>query len=599
MPRPVRLLAAAAVLLLVAGAAPAADPPDLTLPYPAKAPLVLHVHGIGRTKDRLTKMLAALPPDDARALNRHLDAAMKAALAGRKLSAVPPDGRTFVVFHDLGKLSDEIPPISVLVPVTGYREFRETFLTDDERKSFQVGADRVDSVKSVAGGGEVTVFLVDLKDYVALTLERAAADDYAGKYERARSGAMGPDLAASFLEADVSLYANMALINEAHREDIRNLKALLEFSLQQAQMNDLLPGFDKRQLELAKQAVGGFFQGVEDCRGAVLAAEFRPAGLNVRFQAHFADDSPTARLLKSEAPTPLADLGRLPGGMGGYSASRFGPKTGPLVRSFGTAFQGAPEDAGGAARVEKFEAEIAAAGPGTELAATSPDAALGVTEYARPAMAAAAERTLYQELGKGARVGGVVLREPPRVTEAAQKHRGFTLAEVKLVFDFEATVAALPENARGPALAILKRTAREKTVTWLGTDGKVVVRATARDWPAARKLLDAYLDGTAGVGGEAGFQLTRKNLPADATAIRLFETREAVLAVLDYYREMAKGLPGDLPPIGPVKSVPGEPTYVGLALTLRPQAVTVDLFVPGAAMNVAARMLGPLFRNIE
>ena len=69
--------------------------------------------------------------------------------------------------------------------------------------------------------------------------------------------------------------------------------------------------------------------------------------------------------------------------------------------------------------------------------------------------------------------------------------------------------------------------------------------------------------------------------------------------LLDYYREMAKGLPGDLPPLGPVKPVPGDPTYVGLALTLRPQSVTVDLFVPGPAMNVAVRMLAPLFRNIE
>ena len=101
----------------------------------------------------------------ARAVNRQLDAAMKQALAGRKLSAVPPDGRVFVVFHDLGKLSDEIPPISLLLPVTGYKEFRDTFLTDAERKTFQPGADGVDSVKSVTGDAEVTVFLVDLKDY--------------------------------------------------------------------------------------------------------------------------------------------------------------------------------------------------------------------------------------------------------------------------------------------------------------------------------------------------------------------------------------------------------------------------------------------------
>ena len=36
-----------------------------------------------------------------------------------------------------------------------------------------------------------------------------------------------------------------------------------------------------------------------------------------------------------------------------------------------------------------------------------------------------------------------------------------------------------------------------------------------------------------------------------------------------------------------------------MALTLKPETATVDVFVPGAAMNVGVKMLAPLFRNIE
>ena len=56
---------------------------------------------------------------------------------------------------------------------------------------------------------------------------------------------------------------------------------------------------------------------------------------------------------------------------------------------------------------------------------------------------------------------------------------------------------------------------------------------------------------------------------------------------------------GAFPAIGSVKPVKGDATYIGMALTLKPQAATADLFVPGAAMNVVAKMIAPLFKNVE
>jgi hypothetical protein len=144
-----------------------------------------------------------------------------------------------------------------------------------------------------------------------------------------------------------------------------------------------------------------------------------------------------------------------------------------------------------------------------------------------------------------------------------------------------------------------KRANKERSTTWIGTDGKVVYHLSAPDWPTAQKALESFLDGNAGVGADAGYQLTRKNLPSEATAIMLFETQSLITMLLDYARETMKSIPADLPPLGKPKAIKTDATYIGVALTLKPQSVTLDLFVPTTSMNVAARMLVPLFKPID
>src|SRR5581483_10733688 len=67
MSHALRLPLAAAVLALAAGPAPAAPAPDAgknaVLPYPAKAPVVVHVNGLEQVRDRLGKAMTAAAPD--------------------------------------------------------------------------------------------------------------------------------------------------------------------------------------------------------------------------------------------------------------------------------------------------------------------------------------------------------------------------------------------------------------------------------------------------------------------------------------------------------------------------------------------------------
>jgi hypothetical protein len=603
MSQRLRLPLAAAVLALAAGTTAAAPAPDTgknaVLPYPAKAPVVVQVNGLEQVRDRLGKALTAAAPDLAPKLNKEIDDALKQALQGRHLSAVAK-GRLFLVVHDVSKIADDEPAVSLLVPVADYKAFRESFLTAEEKKSFEKGKDGVDTVKSSAAGNEMTVYLVDLKDYVAVTPDKATADTYAGKYTRAETKEMGAELAASFLAADVSLFVNLDLINDLYGEQIRQFKTLTDFALGQAQMGGMIPGLGKKQIEAFKTIANGIFQGLEDCRGLVVAAELRPEGANVRIQARFADDTPTGRMLRSETPTPLSGLQALPRGLTIYVGSKIGKSFTDVFKALAQEFAAADDDEKGAAALERLMADLAAAGPQGEYAANAPpETNLTVAAYKDPAKAVAAQTKLYQSLDAGSRMANIVLKEKPKVTEAAQTEGGFSFTEVRLHFDFEASVKDLPEPVKESTLATMKRAAKEKTAMWIGTDGKVVLTLTAKDWAAAKKVLDDYRGGKAGVGSVPGFALTRKNLPAEASMIGLAETGEMIQALADQLKALADNIPGFPVPLGGVKAPKGEPTYLGLALTLKRETATVDVFVPGAAMNVAVKMLAPLFKNIE
>ncbi|MFO0798617.1 MAG: hypothetical protein U0804_14175 [Gemmataceae bacterium] len=601
MLRTLRLPLAAALALAAAG--PVAAQPagkNVSLPYPAKAPLVVAVNGWQKTTERLTKMTDALPQAEAEKVRGGLELGIDKVFEGRKTESVPGDRRLFGVIHDFSKLGDEEPAFAVLLPVTGYTEFKRSFLTAGERDTVAKAGKGVESVEVSFGGGPAKkMFLADLKDYVALSPSEEVAASYAAPYTRAQSGSMGPDLSGTFMAADAAVYVNMEVINDLYGEQIRSVKGLIDFGLGQAEMQGKIPGLDGRQIDVVKTMFTGLLQGVEDAQGLLLAMEFRPEGLRFAARTRFTTDSPTSTALAAEAPAPLTDLGKLPQGLGVYGGWRFGRKLSDTFRPFTQNFTAPDGQDETDAKITKLLNQVSAAGAGVEVTGSSgSNAGIVMSQYKNAKQAAAGLVGAYGAVPVGGKVMGVVTKEKTRVTDAAQTHRGFTFAEMKLAFDFEATIQSLPEQARETTLGNLKRVAKERMTFWIGTDGKTVATLTAEDWGAASKLLDDYLDGTAGVGTEAGFKTTRSNLPADATAVYLAETSQAVQMITD----QVKGIPtpNGRPAIGKLGNVQGgEPTYLGFALTLKPQGAGVDVFVPGTAMNVAARMLAGAFRRVE
>lgn len=597
----VSVVALAALAPEARAAAPA--PPDagkvVTFPFPAKAPIVVQLNGIGSTRDRLMTMLKAALPDDFDAISKQADEGFKLLLADRKLTAIPKDGRVYVVVNDIAALFENTPAISVLVPVTSYKEFRESFLTADERKTFDAGKNGVDDVKFTVFGTDQAVHMVDLKEYVAISPDKTTAESYAKRYTRATTTGMAAEVARTFLASDLAVYVNFEIINEKYGEQIKAAKGLVDFGIQQGLMGGMLPGVNKRQIEAAKTMLQGVFQGVEDCRGLVVGVEFRPEGLNVRLQAQFADDSTTASVLKAESPGALADLGKLPAGLGQYSGYAIGKKFGAAVRGLTAEFAPADDDEKGNAALDERLKELFAAGPLADIAGNGmPNASLTVSKYTDPKKATAALVGCYQAVSAGGRVQSVVLKDAPKVVADAKKYKEFALTEVRLSFDFDATVKDLPDGLKESTLAQVKRVVTEKMSVWIGTDGTTVVQVSAKDWDAASGTLDQFFQNTKTVGATEGYKLTRKHLPADTSIVLLLETGSTLSMVLESLSALEGAIP-DFPKLGKIKPPGGEPTFIGIAVTLKGDTATANVFVPVKAISAGRKLLDNLFKNIE
>jgi len=122
--------------------------------------------------------------------------------------------------------------------------------------------------------------------------------------------------------------------------------------------------------------------------------------------------------------------------------------------------------------------------------------------------------------------------------------------------------------------------------------GKRFVAVTAPDWATAKALLDGAVDKKATASGDAAFAATRKQLPAEAGTITLFDAVKGLSFVGEYLKGLGGAIPGlpvDLPKIGKVN---GDPAYLGFAVGLNGDAARVDVFVPVGAVKLVRQAFG-------
>jgi hypothetical protein len=582
----------ALTLTIPAAAAPSPAEQDTALAQvPAKAPLVLQLRGFERTRERLNVLIKNALPEFAAQAKAHMDEALTKALDGRELKGISKDGHIFLVFTELP--SPGAPPkMAFLVPVTKYETFRDGLLKDDERKALKAAPA---GYESTTISGEAVYFVNRKNGYAVVAADADVAVTFAGKYD-GLAGKVSKPIARELLAADLSIYADTAAIKKEHGEAIKQLQQTLKQALEQSP--------DKNTAEQASRIFGPVFQGIADSKAVVASFDLRPEGVLLHVELDVAADSKTNTIFKQGKSLPLADLRKLPAGQMLYEGMVVTPEE---VKGFGSlmlyGITPAGEDREDDA-VRKAIDELAAAGPRQKLdAMTIPMSGLSVAKYDNPARAVAAQIKLYKALKAGSAYGSM-LKENPVVKEGAQKHAGFDFNSVSLKWDldkmFEKLGAALNEGQKKAMAEYMKAMLGEGMDLWFGTDGKTVLTVIARDWPAARALVDRYLKGEGTVGQTQPFQDAAKHLPANASLLMLINVPQyaemIVKAVVSILRQ--SDLPIPIPEGFEKPAVKGQPSYLGIGLTLEPGRGGFDVWVAATSAHDVYKMyLERLFKQ--
>jgi hypothetical protein len=577
-------------VLLAAGrpaaAAPAPGDRSSLAQVPATAPIVLYLRGAEAVKDRLLVTLKAALPELLPRIQPMLDNLVKDGIEGRKLAGVPKDGPIFLVFTELPKPADNPPKMAVVLAVNKYEEFRDALLKEDERKNLKSNGE---GVERTTIDNREAVYFVDKKGYAVVSPSEEVANALAKKLN-GLDGKMSKTQAAKMLSSDFALYANLSTVNKEYADQIKEAKEAVTKGLEQ--VGDSVGKAQKNGIEMAKKAIGPIFQAVEDSQGVLLTVDCRPGGFALHVQSELRTGSTTAGLLEGLKLSGFKDLDRMPGGQVFYTGIQTG---GRMLEMVGALIQGAadPDSKEAKASAQAME-QLAKAGPGTRLdAASLPASGLQIWHFEDPAKAAAAQLKLMEAAEAGGSLQGGVIKAKPVIKKAAQKYGDFALNEVEITWDLDkmAEQAAggreLPEESKKEVVEILKgKILGEKLTVWFGTDGKVNLQVTAKDWPAAEKILDRYFKGNKSAGDAAAFREVRKEMPAEASLVALVDAVQYAGVVVDLVKPIFSSI-FPLPPGFPAKPDKDKPTYVGGAVTLQSERGSFDLFVSAGAVHEA------------
>lgn len=557
---------------------------------PANAPIVVQLNGLDNVKGRLGKMIGNALPDMAPLINQLIDGQLREMLNGRDLKGVNTKAPIFFVFASLDSLSNDQPDMLLLVPVSNYAEFRDNFLKDDEKKSLKKVDKGIESV--ILEAEDSPSFLIDMTSTVALTNSKMVAETLTKPYPGLQQK-LGLPAAQAFLKSDVAVYVNMKAINEQYGDEIKGLRSLIDTGLEQAQGET---GLDKRQMAMAKTVIEGLLQMLADSNAGFFGIEFRPEGLHFRIASQFGSDTKTNAYLKRQQPSPLKELGSLPSGQMNYNAIELDPDTFRTLNALTNEFV-ADGEAGKI--LARFSEELEKAGLSMQLSSSDlPASGLQVLRYRDPVKAAETQLKLFQALPKAAQFQSVSLKGLPEVQANAQKHRGFQLHAVRMTVDLDKSVEALPEAMQEMTKNQIRRMIGEEIRLWFGTDGKTYVTLSAKDWKSAQAVLDQYLDGKRRLDLEENFQVTRKNLPREATLLAVADTGSVVVYLVDLLRDALGQFGGMIPGIGVgvpnLKKPEGKPSYLGAAIVLKDTEASVEFFVPTTAVQQLRQMFSAL-----
>lgn len=594
----IRPFAIVAILCSLAMAIPAAAEESPLAQVPAQAPIVVHVRGAERLKSRLFELLKnALPNDVAQSAKTKIDELLKEGFNGRELRGLPANGSIFVVFPQLP--IPESHPAAFIVRITNYGEFRDGLLKEAERKTLKKNSSGYET--ATLDGDEV--HFAQRGDFAMVTNSKEAAAQFI-KPQSGLDGKFSSDAAKRFLNADASVYVDMAAVIKAYGPKFKEMRTLIEQAIGQAMH---FYANDKNTMEMVKGISELLFQAVDDSRTVVLQLNFRPDGLALQAEAFFPKETRTGELLKSFQPAPLADLAKLPSGQMVYMGMHVEPA---LLKRFPAALFGASSspDNRRNQRIQEQVKRMADAKPrGRFTSAQMPLEGMQIWDYENAVEAADAYLAFVQAFKTGDNFEGMVLKEQPDIKANAVEYRDLKLHSIRVAWDIDKLIAGMlmgqtqppemAEAARQQMVEMLKKIVGAERKMWFGLAGNSFVQVTAKDWSSAQRQIDQYIDAKTAIGKDSAFQAARRELPDRTSVVALIEAKAYAGFLTEFIG--AIGLPpsgnGGKQPIPPTTT--NVPTsYLAAAVTLQPESCRLDLWVPAPAINAFYRIFEPIFK---
>ena len=579
---PIRSLIVSLVATAVAFAAPIpgglAAKDIREVPVAADALVVFQLNGYERTKDRLLAMISAVSPQRGKDAKSSLDEFLKSALEGRDLAALDGKGRIFASVEAFEFLSGP-PHLALFIPVTSYADFKKKLLTADENKSLRAGGDKIDEFQ--LGGDGNSLYAVDSKDgYAIVTPVLAIAEKYAGKYDRLAAKTLGP-IAETVLETDFSLFFHLDLIAQRYKNELDGAKNFLPLIVQQAAAS-LTPA----QATSFKAFLDGLTKAIDNTAGFAIAFDARPEGFDARFEASLKPDNETSDVLKDEKPGELSGLLDLPGGYGTYTAAKL---SGRLLKSLQVFLADMHADEPESKAGEAVAAYLAKVAGDTDSLSFGSDASnwLSVNATKEADATAKAYAKALSLLGRTGQISNLALKDVPKLEADAATYGEVKLSKATIHFDFDASVpTGANESARAAAIAAMKAQRAEVQSIWFGSDGKNTLTASAKDWEAAKAMLEARSKPKAKLADDKLVAVLRKQLPAKASYLAIFDAKKLINDVgtsIGDLGELPVGLPAELTKLKPLT---GDRVFLGTAIVVEPNRVRFEAFIPVAVLKL-------------
>jgi hypothetical protein len=554
---------------------------------PADSAIVLQIHGIDRSKDRLIAMIKTAVPDLAPMVEALIEQGLKEGMQGRQVKGLAKDGPHFLVFTEVPKSGEGLPKMALVLHLTRYGDFLDGFLKEDERKTI-----KPDKAGYDVGMVESEEFyFIDRKEYVVVTPNKECAEQLVKKGPGLDSK-LNKEVAKKLLDADLAAYVNMEAINKEYGNQLQGARQMMQMVLPQAAGQ-----IGKQTVEMMQAMYEGVFQFVEDSRVFLLTAELRPEGLALHVQTRVGADTKTNGFFKEGKKSSFDQLATLPAGQLGYTAFQLDPA---IFKGLQLIMQGFMGDENKA--VTEAMEQLAQVAPQSLLATFQmPIQGMQIWQCKDPTKAAAAQLKLFQALEKGESFQNAALKEKPEVKADAQNHRGFKLHYGGMVWDLEKTVEKqglpqLSDDLKKQMVESMKKMLGEGVKTWFGTDGKTYVQISAKDWDTAKAQLDQYLDGKSILAKEKAYQEARKQLPSEATMIALVDALPYAQKFGDYMLTIVRAFPLPIQ-IPSIPSVTGKPAYLGMAVTVGPEQGSFDFWIPCSAVAEVRKLVEPMIRG--